>query len=116
MDTLYVAGPMTGLPEFNYPAFNAAEQRLRAAGYAVLNPVETEQHNFTGKPQAWDWYMRHALRMVLDADGIALLPDWEKSRGASLEVNVATALEIPCHMVEDWISTAPYRLEAGASA
>jgi hypothetical protein len=32
MKRIYIAGPMTGLPEFNYPAFNAEAQRLRGLG------------------------------------------------------------------------------------
>jgi len=58
--SVYVAGPTTGLPEFNYAAFNAAEKSLAALGFIVLNPTSVEQHNPTpGTPQAWDWYMRH---------------------------------------------------------
>ena len=101
---LYIAGPMTGLPEFNYPAFRAAEAALRADGYEVLSPVEAERHNPTpGTPQTWAWYMRHCLRMVADADGIALLDGWWRSRGASLEVHVARALELPTEPVEHWL-------------
>jgi len=100
---LYVSGPMTGLPEFNYPAFRAAAAALSRVGYDVLNPVDAEEHNPTpGEPQAWDWYMRHALRMVLDADGVALLDGWEKSRGAALEVHIACALNLPIRPVEFW--------------
>lgn len=101
---LYIAGPMTGLPEFNYPAFRDADQRLRRAGYDVLNPADIDAaHNPTpDTPQEWDWYMRHALRMVLAAEGIALLPDWWKSRGAALEVSVAAALNLPVRTVDDW--------------
>ena len=107
MTTLYVAGPMTGLPEFNYPAFNAAEKMLRGLGYHVLNPVDAEEHNPTpGKPQAWDWYMRHALRMVLNAEGLALLPGWENSRGARLEVQVAESLGLRCEPLEHWVEAA----------
>lgn len=105
--TLYVAGPMTGLPEFNYPAFNEAAERLQGAGYRVLNPVDSEQHNPTpGTPQPWDWYMRHALRMVLEADGLALLPGWRASRGARLEVRVADALCLPTRPAGAWVSVA----------
>jgi nucleoside 2-deoxyribosyltransferase len=104
MTTLYIAGPMTGYPEFNYPAFRAAEEHLRAAGFGVLNPVDAENHNDTGKPQEWHWYMRHALRMVLDADGLALLPGWEDSRGATLEVHVAKALTLPVRLIGEWSS------------
>ena len=103
MTTLYIAGPMSGLPEFNYPAFNAAADELRAVGYDVLNPVDAEKHNTTGQPQAWDWYMRHALRMVLDADGLALLPGWRNSRGARLEVRVADSLLMQRAPLQDWL-------------
>jgi len=100
--TLYVAGPMTGLPEFNYPAFRDAENRLTASGYRVLNPIDSEAFNDTGAPQAWDWYMRHAIRMVLAADGIALLDGWENSRGARLEHRIATDLGLPIRALHEW--------------
>jgi hypothetical protein len=100
--TLYIAGPMTGLPDLNYPAFNQAELELIAAGYTVLNPVASEEHNPTGTTQPWQWYMRHALAMVIRADGLALLPGWEGSRGATLEVHVAEALDLPVNGVAEW--------------
>jgi len=37
---IYIAGPMTGLPEFNYPAFNAAAEYLRSLGHHVENPAD----------------------------------------------------------------------------
>lgn len=98
--TLYIAGPMTGYPEFNYPAFRAAEAQLRAAGYATLNPSDISD---PGDPQPWDRCMRHALRMVLDADGLALLPGWAKSKGATLEVHVAQALLLPVRRLQAWL-------------
>lgn len=104
---LYVAGPMTGYPKFNYPAFNAAADRLAAAGFPVLNPVDAEEHNPTpGTPQAWEWYMRHALRMVLASDGIATLPRWQESRGARLEVSIARILLMPVLSVHEWLDRA----------
>lgn len=54
-------------------------------------------------PKAWDWYMRHALRMVLDADAVAVLPDWAASRGATLEVAVAHGLQLPVLPVAAWL-------------
>lgn len=36
---VYIAGPMTGLPEFNYPTFFAAEEYLRSHGAKVMNPA-----------------------------------------------------------------------------
>jgi hypothetical protein len=106
MTMLYVAGPMTGLPAFNYPAFNSAARRLRVLGYDVLNPVDVEKHNTAGEQQPWDWYMRHALRMVLEADGLALLENWQDSRGATLEVHVAETLGLPVQPLLWWVDEA----------
>lgn len=106
MTKLYIAGPMTGIPDSNYPAFRKAEADLKAAGYDVLCPVDAEQHNDTGKPQTWDWYMRHALRMVLDADGVALLPEWRQSRGARLEREVAQSLGLSVFTLGYWLDLA----------
>ncbi len=85
---VYIAGPMTGLPEFNYPAFNDAEEQLRAIGHEPINPARR------GVDPDWTWvdYMRHAIRDVTKADGIHLLEGWESSRGARLEATIADAL------------------------
>lgn len=104
---VYIAGPMTGLPEFNYPAFRAAEADLQARGYSVLCPVDSEQHNESGAPQSWDWYMRHALRMVTLADAICLLPGWQKSKGANLEVVVGEALGLDIRPLDKWLKVKP---------
>jgi nucleoside 2-deoxyribosyltransferase len=101
---VYVAGPMTGYVDLNYPAFVAAAVELRSRGFEVLNPVDAEQHNDTGKPQTWQWYMRHALRMVTQADGVALLSGWQASKGATLEVQVATALKLDVRPLSEWLA------------
>ncbi len=87
---LYLAGPMTGIEDFNYPAFHAAAKALRARGYAVINPAEA----FGGdQALSFDTYMRYDLICLLkDCDGIVVLDGWEKSPGAVLEVSVASAL------------------------
>jgi nucleoside 2-deoxyribosyltransferase len=106
MTTIYIAGPMTGLPDFNYPAFDAAEVALRTAGFEVLNPTSSEAENTTGAPREWDWYMRRALRMVIAADAIAVLDGWWRSRGATLEVHVAQNLCMDIESVDSWLSQA----------
>jgi len=96
---LYIAGPMTGLPEFNFPAFHKAEDRLCAVGFEVLNPARNDEPS----PPTWENWMRLALAQVVRADGVALLRGWEKSKGAQLEVRVAQALGIETFSVDIWV-------------
>lgn len=97
--TLYVAGPMTGYPDYNYPTFRLAEQWLRDHGYEVLNPTSNKPDDPT-----WDNYMRASIVQVTQADGIAVLRNWQMSAGAALEVHIAHSLRIPVLPVETWLS------------
>lgn len=101
---LYIAGPMTGLPEFNYAAFNEAAEELRAAGFTVLNPVDVDIADATEGERTWQWYMRRTLKMMLDADAIATLPGWRNSKGASIEVDTADRIGIPEAPVTHWLA------------
>jgi hypothetical protein len=84
----YIAGPMTGYPDFNHPAFNAAAAQLRAAGIAAINPAD---HGVV--PGAvWEDYLRSDLAQLATCESIYFLPGWSKSRGALLEHHIATAL------------------------
>ena len=101
---LYIAGPMTGHHEFNYPAFRVAADALTRSGYTVA-------HTATGTAQPADayphtYYLRHALAMLLECGSVALLPGWEASRGARVEVDVAHALGMTCLPVDVWIRQA----------
>lgn len=83
---LYLAGPMTGLPDYNFPSFYDAADALRDAGHYVMNPAE----NFGGRTDLdRSEYLKKAYRQVLDCDAIALLPGWEQSAGASTELRIA---------------------------
>lgn len=81
---IYISGPMTGLPDFNYPAFNAEAARLRALGYHVENPAENPPQD------SWEAYMDVCIPQLLTCDTIALLPGWSESRGALRERQVAS--------------------------
>ena len=104
MTTLYIAGPMTGLPAFNYPAFEKAAGDLIAAGYEVLSPhtIDATEDTEPGS-QTWEWYMRRALSMMLRCDGVALLPGWRKSRGALIEVRLAEDVGMRLWSVKQWL-------------
>lgn len=106
---VYLAGPMRGLPEFNFPAFHDAARALRAKGYEVFNPAESDENagfrtaGMRGTSEelertAFDlraaivtdltWVGRHA-------EAVVVLDGWEKSPGANLEVGLARFLSLP---------------------
>lgn len=97
---VYIAGPMTGLPDFNYPAFFKAAVDLRTAGHFPINPARAD-----GREGCRDWldYMRASLRDIADCDGIATLHGWGESRGAALEVHIARSLDLPVRPLSEWI-------------
>jgi len=97
---LYVSGPMTGLPEFNYPAFDQAASELRRAGHEVCSPHEVEVQ------ETWEDYLRIDLRLLLGCEAVATLPGWESSRGASLECHVARCLGMTIAPVEAFLAEA----------
>jgi hypothetical protein len=85
---IYLAGPMTGIVDFNYPAFHAEAARLRQLGYHVENPAE----NPAPACGSWAGYMRLALAQLLACDTAAFLPGWGSSRGAGIEHALAVDL------------------------
>lgn len=107
---LYLAGPMRGYPEFNFPAFHAAAAHLRSLGHEVFSPAEKDierhgtdisagnahgdegvaakEHGFDLRVALGDdlaWICEHA-------EGIALLEGWMGSKGAQAEYATALAL------------------------
>ena len=86
MKRIYISGPMSGLPEQNFPAFNAEAARLRDLGYEVVNPADL---NPIDVPLSWHECMRNDLKALLDCDTLALLDGWQKSNGAHLEMHLA---------------------------
>lgn len=87
-DILYLSGPMTGLPDFNHPAFDFAAELLRGYGFEVLNPAEQP------KRPTWEEYMRHDIKLLMDATVLIQLAGWKQSRGALIEAQLALALGI----------------------
>lgn len=85
---VYLSGPMAGLPEHNFPAFFHHAALLRAAGHEVVNPADLNPD--PGK--SWEDCLRTDLRELCACDAIALMPGWERSKGANLELHVAHRL------------------------
>ncbi len=96
----YIAGPMTGLPDLNFPAFHAAAARLRAVGIDAVNPAEI----CPDQSATWSECMRRDIRELVTCDAIVLLAGWEKSRGASLEFLVANGLGMRIATIEELVA------------
>lgn len=89
--TVYISGPMTGMPGWNFPAFHAAESEWLKRGWAVRNPARNFNGE-TGHPRAI--YMRLDIAALLECTAIAMLPGWESSEGARCELLVAQELDL----------------------
>lgn len=84
--TYYLAGPMTGYPEFNVPAFREAKKILESEkGFKIELPYDIDS---SAQPDwVWEDYLAEDIKIICrDCTGIVLLPEWERSRGAKLEV------------------------------
>ena len=90
---IYIAGPMTGIKDMNFPAFHAAAAELRALGHEVVNPAELNPD--PGTP--WAQCMRVDIAQLVTCDAVVLLPGWEKSKGALIERDLARRLGMPVH-------------------
>ena len=89
--TIYISGPISGLPDGNRPAFAEMAALLRSKGWDVVNPHEL----FSAEvEESWEGYMRKDLAALLTCTHIVMLPGWEHSRGARLEKTVANAVGI----------------------
>lgn len=88
---IYIAGPMTGLPNFNYPAFFAAAGMWRAAGWEPVNPAGSFGSDQT---RPYRDYVRADLALLRTCDAIYLLPGWDGpgARGSVWEYEVATTV------------------------
>lgn len=116
---IYLAGPMTGKPEFNFPAFHAAAKKLEETGYEVFNPAKRDYElhgtdiskgNINGDEklakQDYGFDRRaalcHSLAWICQhAEGIAMLPGWENSRGAIAELATAEAIGLSVIYLEE---------------
>jgi hypothetical protein len=85
----YLSGSITKTENFK-DIFKSAETRLRSLGVDdIFNPAFVDLNiPYTEKTKyaVWKPYMKHDLKMLVDADVLVLLPGWYKSRGVKLEL------------------------------
>lgn len=102
---LYVSGPMTGIPHFNFPAFKFATDWLRVKGHDVWSPAEMDlqegidpsSSGAVQDPRQYAGFLARDIRVIAEneIEGIVVLPGWKKSGGAKTEVAFGLALGLP---------------------
>jgi hypothetical protein len=103
---IYLAGPMRGIKDFNFPAFHNASKKLRNEGHEVFNPAEVDEAMYGegfNKSETGDLkdVPKFDLKKALFSDvtyilnratHIALLPNWETSKGAQMELALSNLI------------------------
>lgn len=97
MMTIYIAGPMTGMPGCNRVAFDRAEHKLEGLGYTPMNPAWLSER----LPKKC--YLPICMEMIDQSDGMVLLPGWEQSKGAQVERAYAEYNGKPVWLLEELI-------------
>lgn len=101
MTHLYIAGPMRGYPRYNFDAFLAADIDLRDRGFEPINPAKLDldagfdPDKDPVTPEFMEDAMRRDIAGVMKAEGLVLLPGWERSMGAKAEKALAEWRGIP---------------------
>ena len=106
---IYISGPMSGIPEFNFPAFFEAQKLLEAKGWEVFNPAEKDAEGTVPDDPAFasgdapmlmangfdfQGAFRWDLNHVLNANAIYMLKGWEHSPGARAEWETAVVMQL----------------------
>lgn len=89
---IYISGKITGLPIGEVIAkFHAAEAKIRRLGFEPVSPLSN------GLPLETDWadHMGRDIALLLKADAVYLLPDYNESKGARIELCVALQQRMP---------------------
>jgi hypothetical protein len=110
IQTVYIAGPITGKPDGNRQAFAKAEHDLTLMGYRAVNPHKLDHSRAGG-----NWYlnMRVCIAAMMTCDAIVLLDGWEESGGAQMEIRLATSLAMPWAFMDTNLEFHQYCQEHG---
>lgn len=100
---IYIAGPMRGYAQFNFPAFDAARDALNELGYEAVSPADLDRaagfdETATDTTTVSDEQLRAAIARdcvaICSCNAIALLPGWEDSGGVKVELTLTRFLGI----------------------
>lgn len=81
---IYISGKITG--DKGYKAkFKAVADKYEAQGHTVFNPAVLPWSDEI----TWEQYIRISFEMLKVCDTIVMLPDWQDSKGARIELGFA---------------------------
>ena len=102
---VFLSGPMTGYPGYNFQRFNLAEKQLADAGIECVNPVHIckkykEEHVLADKV-VFDKMIAEQQEAERGCDAILLLDGWQMSKGVRLELKTALEMDMQIFLEED---------------
>lgn len=112
---LYICGPMRNRPYYNANTFDRAKRTLRGKGHDPVSPADLDRaegldfslylYGTEPLPEGFDLpsLMRRDLAAIDTCDGLVLLPGWEHSTGAAVEIAYAKFLSLPIFMFEEFL-------------
>ena len=114
---VYIVGPMGGRIDNNYSAFFDAESMITRLGHKAINPARLDSTDTNqdisealkdaiasikdNNKNGWEYYIRRDLSQLMEADALCVLPGWQDSRGASIEVNLANSVNMPILILKE---------------
>jgi hypothetical protein len=101
--TYYLSGPMSGIEEYNYPAFTDAARMLRDSGVKIESPHENEwpvTSDVMTEAQLWEAMMWVAEAQLGRCQGVILMPGWCHSSGALRELGWAKERKLPVYFYD----------------
>lgn len=85
ISAIYIAGPMDGVPNHNFPLFNRVAANLRRQGFVVFTPTE----NGCAPDSPYLTHIDADIDMIQKCNAMLMLPGWHRSRGAQAEMEIA---------------------------
>lgn len=98
--TIYIAGPMSGYKDFNFPEFDKYAEEWREQGWIVINPADLDRASgFNQEEEITQQHKREFMDRDCNAiihacDAVFFMRGWENSKGARVEHALAVFLDL----------------------
>jgi hypothetical protein len=100
-EPIYIAGPMTGRLRWNYDAFHGAQRLLEGYGYREFRNPAAHDLDPDDPTKSPEWWLKRALKLLLECSSVVLLDEWWHSWGATTEFRLARDLGMPAHTLRE---------------